>query len=85
MTASLPCAAGATWVRVTEHAAWEARAGHTSVIDATGAIYVLGGVTSSFGDTSGAMNDVWRGTAGGEARHATGASSVMIGLRGEWS
>jgi hypothetical protein len=79
MTVSLPCAAGATWVRVTEHAAWEARAGHTSVIDATGAIYVLGGGGSKY------FNDVWRGTDGGEARHATGASSVMIVLRGEWS
>jgi hypothetical protein len=84
MTASLSCAAGATWVRVTEHAAWEVRSAHTSVIDATGAIYVLGGNTgraAGFKD----LNDVWRSTDGGEARHATGASSVMIGLRGEWS
>jgi hypothetical protein len=82
MTASLPCAAGATWVRVTEHAEWEARSEHTTVIDATGTIYVLGGRKfAGYKD----LNDVWRGTAGGEARHATGASSVMIGLRGEWS
>ena len=80
MTASLPCAAGATWVRVTEHAPWHARANYASVIDGTGAIYVLGGNSGFMG-----LNDVWRGTAGGEARHATGASSVMIGLRGEWS
>ncbi len=79
MTVSLPCAAGATWVRVTENAAWEARSGHTSVIDATGTIYVLGGSNGGF------LNDVWRGTDGGEARHATGAPSVMIVLRGEWS
>ena len=71
-------------MRVTEHAPWAAREGHTSVIDATGAIYVLGGMGSraaGFKD----LNDVWRSTDGGEARHATGASSVMIGLRGEWS
>ncbi len=47
------------------------------MIDATGAIYVLGGVTGSYRNVT--MNDVWRGTAGGVARHATGASSVMIG------
>ena len=49
------------------------------MIDGTGAIYVLGGGGSKD------LNDVWRSTDGGEARHATGASSVMIGLRGEWS
>ena len=67
------------WSQRTANSDWATRTGHTSVIDATGAIYVLGGA----GGIS--QNDVWRGTAGGEARHATGASSVMIGLRGEWS
>ncbi len=80
MTASLQCAAGATWVRVRNTPAWAARARHTSVIDATGAIYVLGGGTGYQ-----EVNDVWRSTDEGEARHATGASSVMIVLRGEWS
>ncbi len=80
MTASLPCTAGATWVRVRNTAAWEARARHTSVIDATGTIYVLGGGTGYKN-----VNDVWRSTDGGEAGHATGAASVMIVLRGEWS
>ena len=80
MTASLSCAAGATWAVMNEAAAWGRRFDHTTVIDATGAIYVLGG-RGNFKY----FNDVWRGTAGGEARHATGASSVMIGLRGEWS
>ncbi len=70
---------------VTAHV-WEARSGHTSVIDGTGTIYVLGG--SNNGDFDLGVfrfDDVWRGTAGGEARHATGAPSVMIVLRGEWS
>jgi hypothetical protein len=50
------------------------------VIDATGTIYVLGGGTGYKN-----VNDVWRSTDGGEAGHATGAASVMIVLRGEWS
>ncbi len=62
-----------------EAAAWGRRFDHTTVIDATGTIYVLGGNGTAY------FYDVWRGTAGGEARHATGASSVMIVLRGEWS
>ncbi len=55
------------------------------MIDATGAIYVLGGNFCPPMAGILKLNDVWRGTAGGVARHATGASSVMIGLRGEWS
>ena len=80
MTASLQCAAGATWVRVSTTSAWAARLRFTSVIDGTGTIYVLGGDGNSK-----KLNDVWRSTDKGEARHATGASSVMIVLRGEWS
>jgi hypothetical protein len=65
------------WSQRTANADWATRTGHTSVIDATGAIYVLGGSSGI------SKNDVWRGTAGGEARHATGASSVMIGWQSD--
>ncbi len=49
------------WRCRTKTAPWAARYGHTSVIDAAGAIYVIGG--SSGGGT--AFNDVWASTDGG--------------------
>ncbi len=36
-------AAGVSWRLVIASAPWAARSGHTSVIDAAGAIYVIGG------------------------------------------
>ncbi len=54
-------AAGATWRLVISSAPWAARAGHTSVIDAAGAIYVIGGF--SYANTY--FNDVWVSTDGG--------------------
>jgi hypothetical protein len=51
-------AAGVTWTSRTLKAEWAARAHHTSVIDAAGAIYVIGG-DSNF------LNDVWASTDGG--------------------
>ncbi len=42
-------------------APWAARWGHTSVVDAAGAIYVIGGVSS----TGTHLNDVWASTDGG--------------------
>jgi hypothetical protein len=57
------CAAGVTWTSRTTRAPWAARAGHTSVIDATGAIYVIGG----FSDT-GTYKDVYVSTDGGADR-----------------
>jgi hypothetical protein len=36
-------AAGATWRLVIATAPWAVRSGHTTVIDAAGAIYVIGG------------------------------------------
>ena len=36
-------AAGATWGPVTDHAPWAARYWHTTVIDAAGNIYLMGG------------------------------------------
>jgi hypothetical protein len=43
-------------------AGWAARSGHTSVVDAAGAIYVIGG---SGDGTTGTLQDVWASTDGG--------------------
>jgi hypothetical protein len=47
-------------------APWAARARHTTVIDAAGTIYVIGGVGGADGDT--VYNDVWASTNGGADR-----------------
>ncbi len=52
-------AVGVTWTSRTSGAQWAARQGHSTVIDAAGAIYVLGGL----GTTN--YNDVWVTTDGG--------------------
>jgi hypothetical protein len=57
------CAAGVTWTSRTPSASWAARYGHTSVIDAAGAIYVIGG---NSGTTY--YKDVWVSTDGGADR-----------------
>ncbi len=65
-------AAGVTWSCRTLKAEWAARSGHTSVIDAAGAIYVIGGRGSGFTY----YQDVWASTDGG----------ARAGLRqGGWS
>ena len=53
-------AAGVTWTSRTLSAQWAARSEHTTVVDAAGAIYVLGGYD---GGTD--YNDVWASTDGG--------------------
>ena len=58
-------AAGATWKLVIANAPWTARYGHTTVIDAAGAIYVLGGYGTF---TSKYNNDAWVSTNGGADR-----------------
>jgi hypothetical protein len=59
------CAAGVTWTNRTTSAPWAARGGHTTVIDAAGAIYVIGGL----GDTGTTRyKDVWVSTDGGVDR-----------------
>ncbi len=50
-----------TWTSRTTSAQWAGRDGHTSVVDAAGAIYVIGG--TSGGGTF--YNDVWVSTDGG--------------------
>ncbi len=52
-------AAGVSWRLMIASAPWAGRFGHTSVIDAAGAIYVIGGS----GDTD--YKDVWVSTDGG--------------------
>jgi hypothetical protein len=56
-------AAGVTWTSRTAKAQWAGRYGHTSVVDAAGAIYVIGG--SSSGGYPDFLNDVWASTDGG--------------------
>ncbi len=55
-------AAGVTWTSRTASAPWAVRAGHTTVIDAAGAIYVIGGRSGNFGTI---FDDVWASTDGG--------------------
>ena len=60
-------AAGLPWTRRTASAPWAARFGHTSVIDAAGAIYVIGGYDGKY------LADVWVSTDGGVDRARAGA------------
>ncbi len=55
-------AAGVTWTCRTASAPWAARHSHTSVIDAAGAIYVIGGTDGTFSPD---LQDVWASTDGG--------------------
>ncbi len=52
-------AAGATWTSRTRTAQWAGRSDHTSVVDAAGSIYVIGGSDGTN------FNDVWASTDGG--------------------
>ncbi len=63
--------AGVTWTSRPTSAPWAARYYHTSVIDAAGAIYVIGGTPG--GDTN--FADVWASTDGG-ARPDSGQGVV---------
>ena len=64
---SLEMAAGATWSIVTASAPWGVRYDHTSVIDAGGAIYVIGGQGNAP-----TYNDVWVSTDKGADRNRAG-------------
>jgi hypothetical protein len=59
----LSSAAGVTWTSRTTNAPWDARFGHTSVIDAAGAICVIGGHSGSV-----FLRDKWVSTDGGADR-----------------
>ncbi len=74
-------AAGVTWTSRTLKAEWAAgRAFHTSVIDAAGAIYVIGG--SSMADHSLYFYpDVWASTDGGARPDSVQGRSVGYCVR----
>jgi hypothetical protein len=66
------CAAGVTWTSRTLSAPWAARSGHTTVIDAAGAIYVIGG----YGTTH--FKDVWVSTDGGADQTREGGTRLVL-------
>ncbi len=70
------CAAGLAWTAVTGEAPWAARYLLTSVIDAAGNIFVLGG-----GDDSNYFNDVWQSTNQGVALRAVRHVCVLACVR----
>jgi hypothetical protein len=79
-------AAGVTWTLVIASAPWAARYCHTSVIDAAGAIYVIGGVGGGSDGTW--YQDVWASTDGGaQAGLAPGVleGALMGILRGYYT
>ena len=57
-----PRAAGTTWGLVTGDAPWAARGGHTTMIDAAGTMYLMGG---SNAEKHLNYNDVWQSTGAG--------------------
>ena len=68
-------AAGVTWTNRTTSAPWAARADHATVIDAAGAIYVIGGNDGSHNF----YKDVWVSTDGGADRKRAGLSGGVLG------
>jgi hypothetical protein len=67
-------ASGVTWTSRTSNAPWAGRSGHSSVIDAAGAIYVIGGYGYAKGSSYSPGNyivyykDVYVSTDGGADR-----------------
>jgi hypothetical protein len=81
-------AAGAVWRCRTMTAPWAGRYAHTSVIDAAGAIYVIGGLSARIGGNGYTyFTDVWASTDGGVHLTRAGGSGVLSnigGTRGTW-
>ncbi len=73
--------AGVTWRLVIASAPWAARAHHTTVIDAAGAIYVIGGIGVG-GSTD--YQDVWASTDGGSRPDSRGVipGGYLVGTAG---
>ena len=67
-------AAGASFRLVTNQPPWEGRYGHTTVIDAAGNMYLMGGLGDGFGNY---FNDVWKGTNSGENRTQGGTQGIL--------
>jgi hypothetical protein len=78
-------AAGRTWTRRTANAQWAGRYAHTSLIDAAGAIYVIGGWRSGGGDDGTHYQDVWVSTDGGVRPDNLGGGWVLGGVRRGYS
>jgi hypothetical protein len=80
------CAAGVTWTSRTTSAPWAARYEHKSVIDAAGAIYVIGGIDG----VNTYYKDVWVSTdrgadqtrVGGTRLELAGTRGVLCGTQG---
>jgi hypothetical protein len=73
-------AAGVTWTCRTANAQWAARRFHTSVVDAAGAIYVIGGKGT---DNTSFYADVWASTDGGALPGGVkGGRGVLGGTQG---
>jgi hypothetical protein len=68
-------AAGVTWTCRTTSAGWAARESHTSVIDAAGAIYVIGGYSYPT-----YLQDVWASTDGGARPDSVGGGRWVLGV-----
>jgi hypothetical protein len=66
-------AAGVTWTSRTTSAEWASRAYHTTVIDAAGAIYVIGGF-----DGGTTYKDVWASTDRGADRTRGGGATLEV-------
>ncbi len=69
-------AAGVTWTCRTAKAGWAGRGEHTSVVDAAGAIYVIGG--SGDGTTT-FYADVWASTDGGAVPDSVKGGRGVLG------
>ena len=78
---ALPRAAGATWNCLTPNAPWAIRRGHSTVIDAGGNIYLMGGYTGNGGEGTN-VNDVWVSTDKGADRTRAGYLKGTKGTRG---
>ena len=76
VVSSVGSPAGVTWTSRTTSAPWAARWGHSTVIDAAGAIYVIGGRYGTF------YSDVWVSTDGGAHRTRRGARGYYRGYQG---
>ena len=74
-------AAGRTFGLRILKAEWAARRGHTSVVDAAGAIYVLGGLGIT-GITAYYYQDVWASTDGGARGPTASGGGTPVGTTG---
>jgi hypothetical protein len=83
LVSSVGSPACAGWTSRTLAAPWAARYGHTTVIDSAGAIYVIGGYSSTV--INHVFNDVWVSNDGGadrtRARNLRGIQGQIRGTK----